>query len=241
MSFKTAKLTELIKKGVKIPLFDIDGTLLKGGNKIHDDAFDFALDTVYNQPTASVKEVMVQGKIDTQIIIETLALHGVSELEAKEKMDRATECMLDYFLKHADKGEYIQMAGVENLLSTLQRLELPLGVLTGNVEDIGWEKLKRARIKDYFDFGAFGSLAFKRVDLIEVARKRAEISLGIEIPTSSLIIIGDTPLDIACGRAGNIPVIAVASGNFRSHELSHADLVVESLEEQDKIVEFLNL
>ncbi|EKD84820.1 MAG: HAD family hydrolase [uncultured bacterium] len=227
----------------KIPLFDVDWTLLKGGdigNKVHHEAFDYALHTVYNQPTASQKEVMGQGKIDTQILIETLALHGVSEEEAKIKMPQAIEAMIKYFNEHANEGTYTPMPGVVALLSALKAHGDTLGLLTGNVAEISWNKLARAGIKDFFSFGAFGSMAFKRVDLIEIARQQVSKILKEDVPLERLVIIGDAPLDIACARAGGIPVIAVGAGHHKIHELMHADLAVESLEEKDKILKFLN-
>lgn len=227
----------------KIPLFDIDWTLLRGGasNQIHHDAFDFALHTIYNQPTAFQREVTVQGKIDTQILIEVLKVHGIQEEEAKLKMPQALETMADYFREHAGEGSYEPMPGVVKLLTDLKAKGLPLGLLTGNVEAIGWEKLERAGIKDFFSFGAFGSMAFKRVDLIQKAKERVDKILGGDIPIHSFVIIGDSPLDIACARDGNISVIAVGAGEYKSHELAHADLTLESLEEEDKIFKFLNL
>lgn len=225
----------------KIPLFDVDWTLLKGGesNKIHFDAFGFALDSVYKQPTASISEIHTHGKIDTQILIEILKLHGVSEEQAKSKMPKALEAMAKYFKEHENEAHYEPMPGVVDLLSDLKKVGLPLGLLTGNVEAIAWEKLRNAGIADYFSFGAFGSMAYKRVDLIEIARQEANKVLGREVPTSRLVIVGDSPLDIACARDGGIPVIAVGAGHFKSHELAHADLTVESLQEKDKILKFL--
>lgn len=226
----------------KIPLFDIDWTLLKGGdigNKIHHDAFDFALHTVYNQPTASQSEGTGQGKIDTQIMIDTLKLHGVTEDVAKIKMPEALEAMRQYFTAHANEGTYEPMPGVVELLEELRQRNLPLGLLTGNVAEIGWEKLKRAGIADYFSFGAFGSMAFKRVDLIAIAAQEAGKVLGRKVDTNELFIVGDSTLDIACARDGGIPVIAVGAGHFKSHELAHADLTLESLEEKAKFLKFL--
>lgn len=227
----------------KIPLFDIDWTLLKGGanNNIHHDAFDFALHTVYNQPTASESEAMAQGKIDTQILIEVLKLHGVSEEEAKSKMPEATKAMKDYFYAHAEEGTFEPMPGVVDLLTDLRKGSVPLGLLTGNLAEIGWEKLRRAGINDYFSFGAFGSMAFKRIDLIKIAAEEASKVLGRQVSVSELFIVGDSPLDIACARDGGIPVIAVGAGHFKSHELAHADLTLESLEEKDKFLKFLEL
>lgn len=226
----------------KIPLFDIDWTLLKGGevgNKIHHEAFDYALSKVYHQPTASYNDLKGTGRIDTQILIQILALYGVSEKEAKSKMLQALKAMTHYFMEHADEGTYKIMPGVVDLLNDLKKRKLPLGLLTGNVVEIGWEKLRRAGLKDYFSFGAFGSMAYRRVDLINIARKEAEKVLGQKLSIHDFVIVGDSPLDIACARAGGIPVIAVGAGHYKSHELTHADLTVESLEEKDKIVRFL--
>lgn len=228
----------------KIPLFDIDWTLLKGeeiNKKVHRDANDFALHTVYYQKNASWRDVFAEGSIDTKILIDILKIHGVSEEKAKSKMPKAIEVMTQYFLEHADEGHFEPMPGAIDLLSKLKTRNIPMGLLTGNMEKIGWEKLRRAGIKDYFSFGAFGSMAFQRVDLIEIARQEASKTLGKEVKTNELVIIGDSPLDIACARDGGIPVIAVGAGHFKTHELIHADLTLESLEEKDKILKFLNL
>lgn len=227
----------------KIPLFDIDWTLLKGGasNKIHGDAFDFAFHTVFVQPTAFKSEIVTDGKIDTQIIFEVLKLHGVSEEEAKAKMSEALKAMEEYFIQHVDEGTYEPMPGVKGLLDELKQKDIPLGLLTGNVAAIGWEKLRRAGLKDYFSFGAFGSMAFKRVDLIKIAADEAIKALGRPVEVSELFIVGDSPLDIACARDGGIPVIAVGAGHFKSHELAHADLTLDSLKEKDKFLKFLDI
>lgn len=225
----------------KIPLFDVDWTLLEGANKAHYGAFDFALHTVFNQPEAFKSEVKGEGKIDTQILMEILKLHGVSEEQAKNKMPQAIKAMAEYFIAHADEGHFVPMPGVKELLSSLKAKRLPLGLLTGNVEEIAWEKVKRAGIGDYFTFGAFGGLAYKRVDLIPIAKEGLEKILGTKIPMGRFVIVGDSPLDIACAKAGNIEVIAVAAGVYKEHHLSEADLVVNSLEEKDKIINFLKL
>lgn len=227
----------------KIPLFDVDGTLVHSSTliNIHDEAFDYALHTVYNLPDATVKNQSLSGKIDSQILIEISQIYGASEKEAKEKVQDAMTATLDYFMKHAVKHHYEVIPEVESLLKDLKSLGIPLGLLTGNIEEIGWEKMRLVGLYDYFTFGAFGSLAFKRVDLIPIAKERLEKMLNIKIPLQNLVIIGDTPLDIACARAGQIPVIAVSTGKYKSHELSEADLVIESLEEKDKIIDFLKI
>lgn len=226
----------------KIPLFDVDWTLLKGGNPAHLDAFDYALHSVYKlPPQASIRNHLHEGKIDSQILMEIAQKYGVSESKAREKVEGAMIAVVDYFMKHINEGHYEIMPGVKQLLEELKSLDIPIGILTGNIEEIGWEKMRQAGIRDYFTFGAFGSLAFKRVDLIPIAKERLEEILNINIPLENFVIIGDSPLDIACAKAGNIQVIAVSTGDYKKHHLSEADLVVESLKEKEKIIKFLNL
>ena len=227
----------------KIPLFDIDGTLLNSNTptNLHDEAFDYALHTIYKLPHASVKSHSLSGKIDSQILIEISQIYGASEAEAKEKVQDAMTATLDFFLKHVEKKHYKAIPEAEPLLKELKSLGIPLGLLTGNIEEIGWEKMQLIGFRDYFTFGAFGSLALKRVDLIPIAKKRLERILNAEISLQNFEIIGDTPLDIACARAGEIPVIAVSTGKYKSHELISADLVVETLGDRKRIIDFLKL
>lgn len=231
----------ILSHNYKIPLFDIDWTLLEGSNTVHKAGFRRAFKVVYSLPSASVDEIEHHGMIDSQILMEIAKLHGVSDKEAKNKVNDAMTVVVDYFMKHVDEGKYQPMRGVVSLLKKLKNLSIPLGLLTGNIEEIGWEKVRRAGIKDFFTFGAFGSIALKRVALIPIAKKRLGKILGQEIPLERFVIVGDSPLDIACGRDGGIPVIAVGTGHYKTHELTNADLVVESLEEKDKLLKFLGI
>lgn len=224
-----------------IPLFDIDHTLLEGGNIAHDDAFTYALRTVYQLPDARKSEIETHGMIDTQILLEIARLHGVDEEAGKAKMDAALRAMEEYYTAHADEGVCIPLPGVRALLARLRERGVPLGLLTGNVESIGWGKITRAGLREYFAFGAFGSLAYRRVDLIPIARERASQALGREVALSELFIVGDSPLDVACAKGGRVPILAVATGASPAQELAAvgADAVVETLEDQDAFFDFL--
>ncbi len=225
---------------MKIPLFDIDSTLLQGGNIAHRKAFEYACKKIYRIP-ASESEIRSSGMIDTEILIKILGFHGLGEEKVKQKIDKAMEAMEDYYHKNKNVGKSIVLEGVTELLDELREKSVRMGVLTGNVESIGWDKLERAGIKKYFSFGAFGSLAFKRSDLVEVARKRAEKVLARPVLVSDLIIVGDSPLDIACAREAGIKVIAVGTGKFPHEKLlmHRPDLLLKSLKEKEKFINFI--
>lgn len=226
---------------MKIPLFDIDWTLLDKDPKrnIHHEAFLYAYDKVYG--VSNPKEIDVEGKLDNQIIVETMQFNGISAEEVRQKLPSAFEAMKKYFFEHINEGTVHVLPGVRELLESLKERGVSYGLLTGNVEAIGWAKLKQAGIRDFFGFGGFGDKGEKRADLIGIAKDQAEKALNRKIEVEDFVIIGDTPLDIACAKTGGIKCIAVASGLYSFEVLvsKGADLVVKSLEEKEKILNFL--
>ncbi|HEU5381202.1 MAG TPA: HAD hydrolase-like protein [Ktedonobacteraceae bacterium] len=228
---------------MNIPLFDIDWTLLAGGSKLHRDLLDQTFNTVYGVANASIQEIEPNGMITTQVIIEVLRLHEITEECALERMAEAIKAIENYFVEHEEEDECLLMPGAYELLSELKERHVPLGLLTGNVEGVAWRRITKAGLREFFDFGAFGDLAYKRVDLIPIARQRAREQCNIDAPLADFVIIGDSPLDVACAKAMGISSIAVGAGVFSSEALmaTEADLVVGSLQERQKILSFLKL
>lgn len=224
-----------------IPLFDIDHTLLQGGNTAHDGAFAFALRTVYGLPDASKREIETHGMIDTQILLEIATRHGIDAEMATAKMDATLRAMEAYYAAHAAEGACVPLPGVRSLLARLHADGIPLGLLTGNVESIGWGKVARAGLREYFAFGAFGSQAYRRVDLLPIARERASRAVGREVALRELILVGDSPRDVACAKSGGVPVVAVATGASTVQALAAvgADVVLATLEDQEAFVSAL--
>ena len=72
-----------------------------------------------------------------------------------------------------------------------------------------------------------------------MARHRAQRLLGREIAGDQLVIIGDTPADIHCGRALNVRAIGVATGRFGVEELATHEpaAVFPSLADTDAVLE----
>ena len=116
--------------------------------------------------------------------------------------------------------------GVPGVLAALAARpdEFRQALLTGNFEPIARLKIERAGLGGYFEAGegAFGSDSVSRSELPAIARRRAG-----SWPRSRTVVIGDTPRDIACARADEVRVVAVATGPFDVAALADADAVVD--------------
>jgi phosphoglycolate phosphatase len=106
-------------------------------------------------------------------------------------------------------------------------------LLTGNVQPNALLKLASFELDGYLDFevGGFGSDHHHRPSLVQVARDKAERKYGTGFEGTATVLVGDTPLDVAAGKAGGARVVAVATGPYSVEELAgtEADAVLEDL------------
>lgn len=115
------------------------------------------------------------------------------------------------------------LPGVREILAHVsERRDLPSLLLTGNTARGARAKLTHYALWSYFSGGAF---AENGVDRVGIARRACEVArerFG-DVPPDRTYVIGDTPLDIACGRAVGVRTIAVATGQYSVAELSRYD------------------
>lgn len=119
---------------------------------------------------------------------------------------------------------------------------LHLGLLTGNIREGARLKLERFDLADWFVDGAFGDDAENRNELGPIAIRRLSAAVGASFDPSDVVIIGDTPKDIACAAACGARCLAVATGRFSMGELAaHGPWeVVPDLRSLDEIVSLLS-
>jgi phosphoglycolate phosphatase-like HAD superfamily hydrolase len=115
----------------------------------------------------------------------------------------------------------------------LKKLPNPplVGLLTGNIR-LGAEiKLRHFELWKEFETGAFADDNEDRDLIAAAARDRGRRILGKNLRDDEILVIGDTPFDIRCGRAINAKVLAVATGGATLEELkrNQPDWVVEDL------------
>jgi phosphoglycolate phosphatase-like HAD superfamily hydrolase len=108
------------------------------------------------------------------------------------------------------------MPGVPALLDRLEREPgVVLGLLTGNLAEGAALKLRSGGIApERFRVGAYGSDSGNRPDLPAIAARRAAPLFGHVPHGAEIVIIGDTPADIACGSGIDARAVAVATGAY---------------------------
>lgn len=206
----------------KLVLFDIDGTLMDtdgAGNA----SYVNALTQVFDRPF-SAEGYSSSGKTDTQIGLELAEQFGVPRDEAESRLGEVREIYLAGLEQELQKIEPTVFAGVRELVAAVEAdSSCLLGLCTGNFEPGGWMKVRRIDLEAPFKMGAFGDDAPARHYLPDAAVKRAHELTGQIFKEKEIVIIGDTPNDVACGRHLNVTSIAVATGNYDEPALLEAE------------------
>jgi phosphoglycolate phosphatase-like HAD superfamily hydrolase len=208
---------------VLLLLFDIDGTLLQQAAEEHALALREAAGEAHGVSLGDI-EVEVAGRTDPAIARDLLGAVGVAEVDGG--WERAAISAFER-LCPADLTDRVA-PGIAALLDALagRPEDFRLSLVTGNLEPIARLKLARAGIGHHFEAGqgGFGSDHEDRARLPAIARARAS---DPPWDRSRTVVIGDTPRDIACARADDVRVAAVATGFFSVEQLADADAVVD--------------
>jgi phosphoglycolate phosphatase len=224
---------------MKLVLFDIDGTILltSGAGKR---AVHRALTEVFGAPGPI--EHRFDGKTDPQIVRELMRMEGHADDHIDARMSRLFDRYVDYLHEELDhpSTDVRLMPGVGDLLDTLEaREDVVLGLVTGNLAAGAAAKLRAGGIDPRrFRVGAYGSDHELRVELPAVAQRRAQAELGVRLEGHDLVVIGDTPADVDCGRAIGALTIGVGTGYYTADALREhgADEAFDDLADTARVV-----
>ncbi len=208
-------------------LFDIDGTLLHAKDAVHYFSFCHVLTNVAGRPV-DILGLPVQGKIDPGILRDAFAREGVAEEVWRPQLPQLLDDMAAHVEVNAGDFRIEVLPGVRETLEHRRGRGALLGLGTGNLERIGWAKLKACGLRELFDFGGFSNGYEHRGEMIAAAAAQARSLSG---PDAAVLVVGDTPGDIAAAHFAGLEVMAVATGIFAAEELQGADLVVGNLAE----------
>jgi phosphoglycolate phosphatase-like HAD superfamily hydrolase len=136
--------------------------------------------------------------------------------------------------------------GIKDLLTALEPYEADgralVGLLTGNVQNGAALKLRSAGLDPArFTVGAFGSDAHHRPNLPAIAAKRAEQRTGRRFTGADIVIVGDTPDDVACARPMGARTVGVGTGFYSAAALKEAGatLAFDNLGDTQAVIDAL--
>jgi phosphoglycolate phosphatase-like HAD superfamily hydrolase len=226
----------------RLVLWDIDGTLVQAG-EVGRDIFTEAFQAVLGRAPDRVaaKALAMAGRTDPEIALEFLAAHEIAEGE--RHLAAFSDALVTAL---AAKAALIQergraLPGAREALAALDGTDgVVQSLLTGNVQPNALLKLASFGLDGYLDFevGGFGSDHHHRPSLVGVARAKAEAKYGTGFEGPATVLVGDTPLDVAAGRAGGARVVAVATGPYGVEELqaTEADAVLADLRDTEAVL-----
>ena len=204
---------------MRLILFDIDGTLLwtagAGRRAIHRALLD-------EMGTAGpIDGYRFDGKTDPQIVRELMELAGHPDARSDDRVTAVCRRYVELLTAELEKPTQATRVypGITELLAALEPYEANgsalVGLLTGNVERGAALKLRSAGL-DFarFAVGAFGSDSHHRPDLPAVAAQRAFERTGHRFAGADLVVVGDTPDDVACCRPMGARAVGVATGFY---------------------------
>jgi phosphoglycolate phosphatase len=219
-------------------LWDIDGTLVDSAG-LGRDAFVEAFERVTGAPPARL--VPFAGRTDPEIALDLLETAGIGDGE-----QLLADFERELAASMAERAELVRARGrpLPGVRGALERLREERGVtqslLTGNIEPNAGVKLAAFGLDRLLDMeiGAYGSDHRRRGELVAVARRKALERRGTTFEPADIVLVGDTPLDVAAAIEGGARAVGVATGPYGEAELlaAGADAVLADLTDIQQVL-----
>ncbi len=213
-------------------LFDIDGTLVSTGGAGRR-AIDQAFEREHGRADACAR-IRFDGMTDRAIL--RLGLEAIAVEPTEPRIDALIAAYvqaLEEQVKVTPDQRYVVHAGMREAVQRAQGTGAALGLGTGNVREGARLKLERVGLWAPFGFGGFGDDHELRPELIRIGAERGAAQLGVPRQQARVVVIGDTPKDVAAALAIGAQCVAVATGAFSVEALatSGATVAVPTIEQ----------
>ena len=191
-------------------LWDIDGTLIDtNGQGVQ--PFSEAIEIFLGSKIIMDRKKMA-GKTDYEII-QALTELRVSKEADKFQFDQILQFYVDGLSANLVRRPVKVLGDIEKALQTLSKSNnMRVGVLSGNCQNGGIEKLKSGNLYGFFDPNLIFLASFKYFSRIKLLEHAAE-------NYKRIVIIGDTPNDVEAAKTCKIPIISIATGLYNFSEL----------------------
>ena len=223
----------------RLLLFDIDGTLIWGGPA--KEAFQQAMVETFGS-AGDIESFSFSGRTDPEIARGLMRGTGMPHAEIEAGFEPLWERYLGYLEAKLPAHPVDVLPGVPALLEALSSEDgIGMGLLTGNILRGARLKLGSAGLLDHFHMGSYGSDHEERDELPAIALGRATDMWGVDFDPEHVVVVGDTPRDVACGKREGLRTVAVATGHFDAESLraTGADHVVEDFTDTSATVSLL--
>jgi phosphoglycolate phosphatase-like HAD superfamily hydrolase len=204
-----------------ILLFDIDGTLVTTpgcGRRALERAF-----TARYGRSEVLRDVRFDGMTDRGIVRAALARMG--EPADGPLADAAIDQILAAYVPFLEE-EIAESPGLRPHRGVLEVLDaltsrpaVGVGLGTGNIRPGARAKLTPLGIFHHFRFGGFGCDHEDRNVILRLGAERGAQTLGVPLADCRVVVIGDTPRDVAAARAIGAQAIGIGSARFGCPEL----------------------
>lgn len=193
-----------------VMLFDIDGTLMDSGGAGRR-AINQAFARRHGRPDAC-SAIRFGGMTDRAIARAGLVAIGVDPTPAA--IEALLTAYLEALAEELPGSRAIVHTGIHRALDAVETSGAAVGLGTGNLRDGARLKLSRVGLFERFAFGGFGSDHEARDELLRIGAERGAASLGAPVAECRVVVIGDTPKDVAAAQAIGAECLAVATGAF---------------------------
>ena len=200
-------------------LFDIDGTLVTTGG-VGRRALELAFARTHGRRDAC-SGFRFDGMTDRAIVRGGLLSLGVEPTAAAiDSVLAGYLDVLDEEVAHAPAETYRVHQGIRETLDVLQAENgCAVGLGTGNIRAGARIKLDRVGLYTRFGFGGFGCDDEDRTALLRRGAERGAESLGLTLPEVRVVVVGDTPKDVAAARGIGAQSVGVGTGSFSAEAL----------------------
>ena len=199
----------------QLVLFDIDSTILIG-SQTHKEAFQLSMKEHFNIE-GSMCGIPVHGCTDPNIAREFLKVHGAEDAKVEAGLARFLNGIISHFLKLGPDPDSQLMPESQKCIEYLHQKGILLGLVTGNLEAIGWQKLMQHKLDTYFTFGVFSSDHSERPHMVKLALGHAQKKY--KISPNNVLLVGDSIYDVEAALLNGIEVLAVCTGKHTAAEL----------------------
>jgi phosphoglycolate phosphatase len=200
-------------------LFDVDGTLVTTGG-VGRRALELAFERAYGRRDAC-NGFRFDGMTDRAIARGGLLALGLPA--TTESIDEVLCHYLDVLAEEvaaASERTYRIHAGVSETLDALAaHPQFAVGLGTGNLREGARIKLERVGLFDRFGFGGFGCDDEDRTALLRLGAERGAAALALPLTKVRVVVIGDTPKDVAAAHGIGADSVGVGTGFFSVDDL----------------------